>query len=112
MFEFFTRYFTYRYVGRCEIELTETLTNGMTKEKTKRTGVVFVNFFMTPSGRRRLITTGEKAMVKWTEEKGSEYFECKSWEQGGPFPKTFKPETDTLGEMLTRLVTARLNNAD
>lgn len=101
----------YKPVGYCEFNTEYTRSSGT---PTKISHVAILH--MTDDGKRKL-TFLSSPMFDAVE---NEYiltnhpFRLKLdlWVKGGPFPKSFNPFGDTLGEMLVRLVDMKLENAD
>lgn len=62
-------------------------------------------FYMTESGKRRVEYV---TMDNWFMERHPYHHDCEVWEKGGPFPNGFQPQEDVLGEMLTRMIDARI----
>ena len=74
---------------------------------------VRVAFYMTESGKRKIeVTAPDDFVEQYFRKTYKSYADAVLWEKGGPFPEAMKPERDTLGAMLNRLVTDRLTRKE
>lgn len=69
-----------------------------------------IAYYLGDKGERKFSVFGDedKQCRSYLEKHCHEYTDAILWKEGGPFPDNFKPERDTLGAMLNRLVTERL----
>jgi hypothetical protein len=66
--------------------------------------------WMTADGQRRFsVPIADGSVMRLAESlRWEEFNACTEWGAGGPFPEGFVPETDVLGEMLSKLVDSKL----
>lgn len=94
-----------RYVGHIDVGIVKTRHNDR-----REFGMdVPVAFFMNDRDERRVkIMSDDKQIVEFIKEFNGHWPEAMLWQRGGPFPKGFKPNENVLGEMLSRMIDARL----
>lgn len=93
------------YVGKVDIHLTATRVS----DRKKFELTVPISYHMNDRDERSIaIGSDVQEHVNHIKNFTNEWQEAVLWEHGGPFPKNFKPESDVLGEMLSRMIDAKL----
>ncbi len=83
--------------------------------KNQIVGSATLLYYMTDDGERHFkANTYGSTTIETLKRNDIErhYEKADRWVAGGSFPEEFKPEGDTLGEMLSRLVQAKLEGKD
>ena len=88
----------WKVIGQQELGYTHTYATS------KQDRVAIIIYFMTEQNDRRIEITCSEKDKAWVIDNIPEVH---AWVKGGRFPKEFQPE-DSLGEMLNRLIDARL----
>jgi hypothetical protein len=92
----------WKYIGRMRNAISYGRTD-MATGKRENT-VVFIDMYMTDDGKRKAVWPTSPKNIENEIQAFPNGQEVNSWLNGGPFPKKFEPETDTLGPMLRRIV--------
>lgn len=93
----------WKYIGKIEGAWKNT------RDPNNKT-ISIIMFFMTDAGERKFEVVTEDPWIATAIKKGiyADHTRAKVWAAGGEFPEKLDPNTDTLGEMLNRLMDAKL----